>query len=291
MLDPFYLSHTKIVFAGNWRTCLEEDQYANALTLADRTIDPPARDMLSNGAQHVRHEALFKFFAEEELYLSGIKTRGYLDKALYETIILHKLYETEWPARESDYTVRRSLVVLGGMIQSRLTRLLIELSRGDIRALVEMPVYARQLNRETWTSAIMGASATAKAFIEFGSIDELSIYAPTVVDDVQFGIDLIVEVEWAQTGFCVSVKSCASQPDCLFLAAPMYRDNSADWERIKQGTERFNEVFHRNWHTVLLQFGRKKNGIVDLWGKKPELQEAMLLALTEGQFISVFGTP
>jgi hypothetical protein len=246
--------------------------------------------MLQNGAQHVRHEALYKFLLEEELFLSGIKTVNYLDKALFEAIILHKLFGAEEPGR-GDHTVRRSLVVIGSMIQSRLTRLLMELNKEGAQALLEMPAYASGLDRDAWTTAVVGASATAKAAYEFMRVEEFSVYMASTVDDVQYGIDLFVEIEWAGTGACVSVKGRASQPDCFFLTPPSFDDNRPDWDRISQGTSRFNEIFHRAWHPALLQLERKKSGMVDQWRRKEELREAMMLALTEGEFVSVFAPP
>lgn len=286
MLDSFYATHTLVVFSNARRISLGDKAFADAMTLAERRINPPSREMLQNGAPFQRHEGLYSFLVEEELYLAGITPVWYLEKILCETVILQKLFDEE-SELERTPSVGRSVAVLGCMIQGRMTRLLTELDTENIEAILGLPDRVSSLNRSRWVSSVIGASAEAKALIELGRITNLRIFNATLGDDMRNGIDLFVEMRSGQ-GACVSVKSRAMQPDYLCLTPPMYEDLKLDWDRIEEGTRRFNETYRREWHPALLQIGRGRDRTVDLTTHKPRLFRSLKHALANNEFISVF---
>jgi hypothetical protein len=285
VLDLFFAIHHQVVFTNSKRISLEDYAFANAMTIAERSIKPPIRDMLENQAPHRRHEALYEFLAEEEMCSTEITPNGYLERSLYEVVILHKLIETESSEGQTG-SINRSVAVLGGMIQSRLTRLLVELDEENALAILELCDHVATLNRNRWKSSIYGASAEAKVLIELGRCKDVRLYESSLLDDVQYGIDVIVETRDGKTGVCVSVKSRANQPGYLCLSPPPYKDLAQDWMRIKEGTTEFNEIFHRQWRPVLLQIGRPHDQMVNLSVTRPKWAMALRQALWNNEFVS-----
>ena len=265
VLEVLYILHPRIVFADKWKAPLDKEAFGIARKVVDKDMAPLALDIFfRERTPHRVFELLYALVMEEELaQLDLIQNR--LNRMLVEVVILHRLLSAEKNQGQEDALISRRLVVLGWMIQERLTHLMLQTQTSQYDQVFAMG-WMPGIDRMEWETRIVGASAEAKAVQELALAGGLDIYESTIHEDVVWGIDLLVEIPGTGEGVCLSVKT-QSEPKTRFH--PNVRDipdekTYAEWEKIARGTLEFNSKARRAFKPMLLKVGRINGQRIDL---------------------------
>lgn len=288
MLDAFFSTHHQVVFSSHKRIALRTETFAKALTIAEKEILPPDRTILQNGAHYRRHERLYSLVMEEEIP-STTDYEGYLDRLLFEAIVLHKLYAVEKKEQPSHSNIR-SVIVLGWMILDRLSHLLMQVQEEDREAIFSLGNFTG-FDKSFWTMSVVGARGEAKALQEMGRLCDIRVFKSTLFEDVYWGIDFFIEVENSTIGACVSVKTRSNEPTMLCMSYPYDKTYAEEWDRVQNGTTGFNSQFHRSWRPILLRIGRQNGSSIDMnIGTIPRWATKLRNALKQEQYECVIIT-
>jgi hypothetical protein len=264
MLDPFLMEHHVL----NTMEAAEENQHllpdtiARAVTFARFPYAVPSSYQLLLTGHVQTHEKIF------ELHLSTTNVPYMmrltpLERLLFDVIILHKLSIQLAKTNATDRE-RRSHIVLGCMIQHRLTRLLLNVHKDEIEKIFRLG-QASGIDRNLWETHFIGATTYARTICTFLKLDDCRLFLPTVFEDSMLGIDLIV-LHKQGNNWCISIKT-GRQDVPMHIEhvhtrpsdeEPAFR--SADRRRIFDGTRTMERLFNGTFHACRIMAG-KLNGL------------------------------
>lgn len=291
MHDGFHELHTKLVFRDQPQVCVSETAFRMAQVAAAKDLDAPNRGRaLMGNESYDRHRQFY------ELHLKGgmdaySDLSHRVDRALVEVVVLHNfLRKEETGEKNNTYPVKRSIAVLGWMIQERLHHILLQTGNNSFLQLMKLR-QAYGIVKDNWETRLVGASAESKAMMLLSRVKELRLYPATLFEDVELGIDFFIEMPEG-TGACVSVKTdVGGTTRFLFESAAGYKEA---WTRISVGTERFRCKYTQDWRPILILVGKPRGEninlaqvdaplggwriIRDILTKKPALNELVLTA-------------
>ncbi len=195
MIDQFELDHKRIVLSPETLTI--RDVVAQECFLPLMTLEIPLSYWGILGTQNKRARSLdiaFQALIEEVLGYYDMHDEMYMhERRVAECIILHRvqLAIDEGPLKQHpDGSCWNP--VLGTMIQQRLTLSLAELSSEDKDRLRDFTLGFLSPTSKEWARALVGASSATRVLVAAHTLDQATVYLPTVHEDRVYGIDLIV---------------------------------------------------------------------------------------------------
>lgn len=190
-----------------------------------------------------------------------------IERLLFDTISLHKLMRHFAHEKATDRE-RRSRVVLGCMIQHRLTKLLIDVHPQELDRIYLLG-RAGEIDQYLWETSFVGAASCARAVCTFLETNQGRIFLPSVFEDCMLGIDLII-LNYKRDNWCVSVK--AGRPSTPMIiehvhTRPNNEDSShksEDRRRIFDGSHRMEELYDGTFRACRIVVGKTNGNAYDL---------------------------
>src|SRR3989338_3187265 len=242
MIDGFEYAHPRLILSGS-RCFLRDETIRRAYNLCRAWIAPLPLELFRS-SPHTRSQMLAVEFHLEYLLTGLLDDVRPAERRLLEVVLLHRLkWLFEREGKRDDH-LQRAIVVMGGMMQERLTLLMLEMSPQQGPRLYGMGKFPNIIEY-AWKVELLGAAAAARAIQTLYEIDPLIVRLPTLYEDIDFGIDLFVDVS-PKILLAVSVKSngdtASMQAEELWITPPM-SDQSMDaikQRAIVQGVRRLN---------------------------------------------------
>lgn len=190
-----------------------------------------------------------------------------IERLLFETITLHKLMKYFDHEKATDRE-RRSCVVLGCMIQHRMTKLLIDVHPQELN-LIYLLGRAGGIDRNLWETHFVGAASCARTICTFLETNQGRVFLPSVFEDCMIGIDLII-LNSKRDNWCVSVKT--GRPNTSMLIEHVHtRPNngdlaykSEDRRYIFDGSRSMENLYDGTFRACRIVVGRTSGNAYDL---------------------------
>jgi|GEM_PF-2473616 len=265
MIDVFEYTHPRLILT-DCRIFIRDEAFRNAYNVC-RAYIPPLPLELFRQTPHIRNQQLAVEIHLEYLLNGLVDNVRILERRLLEVILLHRLkwfYERE-DQRKNEF--QRAVIVMGGMMQQRLTLLLLEMSPQQAARLYGLGKFPNVIEYG-WKVELLGAAAAARAIQTFYEIDPLIVRLPTLFEDIDCGIDLFVDVSPTLL-LAVSVKSNGDRSSMLAevqWTPPQMSDQSMDAiqrRAIIQGVQRLNFHLNRQVLPVRVVVGRRNRSTLE----------------------------
>ena len=254
MLDGFTSTHPPLVFQNHLRHQITDQTFGLACDIASNVHNVQTQEWSETNTP-MRVFAMVYALAIERVLAGTHWKRS--DRKLLEIVLLHKYQMELGPDKSICHTQR---VVLGVMIQHRWTHILVDVSPSQYNRLYNMG-HLKGIDVHIWQRAIVGASSVAHAILALENVSGTTLFMPTIVEDIKYGIDLLLEVH-EQEGACISIKTDTGGDTRFWIEGddpPTQEDILAQWIAIQNGVQKFRCTSNRSWKSVLLLVG-KKNG-------------------------------
>lgn len=265
MLDAFLAMHNRLEFADRWKPPLTNVAFDAFRHFACKDIQPPERSLLlRDGSPFRTHEMVYALLVEDELAMEAPLQKR-LERMLAEVAILYRVLSAEKDLSDGTQGHNRSMTVLGWMVQERLVHLMLQTSPTQYEQILELG-RVEGMDRDAWETRFTGACAEAKAIQELSLAGEMTLYGPTLYEDIAWGIDLLVELPGTRVGACVSVKRAH---DTVTRFAMQYeptwdKKQKEEWQRIEEGTQSFNGKTRRFWLPAIVRIAKENGKPIDL---------------------------
>ncbi|OGL97172.1 hypothetical protein A2318_02610 [Candidatus Uhrbacteria bacterium RIFOXYB2_FULL_45_11] len=244
MLNLFFATHPQLILTPNTRENLTEKTVRRAKWLARQTVSLPESLAHAEGADHTDWISraceweIMKIIDEPSMYLSS--SPGIL---LLEVVGLHKLQMLA----ETEAQKSRAYVVLGSMIQSRLTQIFLRLydAHEHIKDVFAFGAIMG-IDQEHWEADCSGAFSCARAAAILCKTHDCRVYLANIKEDIGLGIDLIALTR-SNAGVAISVKT--THPTSTFWIEHVHTQPKPEDVQLKDrrrrriftGTQKFNE--------------------------------------------------
>lgn len=190
-----------------------------------------------------------------------------IEHLLFDTITLHKLMKRFDHENVTDRECR-SRVVLGCMIQHRLTKLLIEVHPQEYNQIYQLG-HAGGIDQHLWETYFVGAASCARTICTFLETKQGRVFLPSVFEDCMLGIDLIV-LDHKRNNWCVSIKAGRHNTPLIVEHVhtrphdrdPSYR--SDDRRRIFDGSRSMEDLYKGTFHACRIVVGRTNGSAYDM---------------------------
>lgn len=190
-----------------------------------------------------------------------------IERLLFDTILLHKLMK-HFDHDKANDRERRSRVVLGCMIQHRMTKLLIDVHPQELN-LIYLLGRAGGIDQYAWETSFVGAASCARTVCTFLETNQGRVFLPSVFEDCMLGIDLII-LNNKRDNWCVSVK--AGRPNTPLVIEhvhtrpndedPAYK--SGDRRRIFDGAREMENLYDGAFRSCRAVVGKTNGNMYDL---------------------------
>lgn len=286
MIDGFVLSHPPLLLTEQAQ-CIGELTFNRAMGIArDRTLLPVPLDVFYlTPSAHVQSLQV-QLHVEKYLAAMPLPELKRAERILLEVIVLHRLKSMHEPRQESYPKAGRAVAIMGGMIQHRLTQLLLMIAAGQRARLFGLGKL-HTLSQMHWEMEFVGASAVVRVIKAAYEIDGTTIRLPTLFEDVDQGIDLFIDLHFTKVSpvpnlwtshklnLAVNIKSM-NRPERLFaervLGVTCRNGEAVQQRKILNGAAAACAIHARPFIPVRVVVGRTANTNYEIYVDESEVR-------------------